>query len=330
MSSVIDIAICFDRQIQHAALVLLASLKAQAEPSRPLRVHAITDGVSEEVQQLFEAMRSDAFSVVLMRVENAYAAMQSRGYISVGTYLRFMLPELLSECAKVVYLDIDVIVRRKLAPLYDVDVSHHALAAVPDFSQINSGLTWRPWRIGYEGGEYTFADYTRTVLAVDVKGRRPYFNAGVLVLNLDIWRSSRLVDRTLDYLNLKPNLRFIDQDALNHVVGRDYVRLDLRWNAFAVHACPIRMNPIDRWRPSGLEWQAIRAMWQADPWIIHYAGANKPWSPTDLATQFDRLWWDTARTLPNFAKIKASYIAACRQAGTGFEKCILWTVADRR
>ena len=49
MGPTIDIAICFDRGIESAALVLVASLRHHAAGGRAMRVHAVVSDVSPGV-----------------------------------------------------------------------------------------------------------------------------------------------------------------------------------------------------------------------------------------------------------------------------------------
>ena len=63
---------------------------------------------------------------------------------------------------------------------------------------------------------------------------RTYFNAGVLVMDLNRLRDTGLIhvaEKFLEQTNYKTV--YVDQDALNHVVNGAFVRLDLRWNVLA-------------------------------------------------------------------------------------------------
>ncbi len=68
------------------------------------------------------------------------------------------------------------------------------------------------------------------------------------------------------------------------------------------------------------DWAAIRDLWFRDPWIIHFAGGNKPWIASDPATPLDALWWKFATASPVAKNIKNDYLAARRAAATPYDK----------
>lgn len=99
-----------------------------------------------------------------------------------ATYL--ILPQ------KMIYLDIDIMVRGDIGELYDIDVEDYELAAAKDYH-----------------GQIFIA--------------RDYFNSGVLLLNLNVIRETGLFDRTLELCRDKKMI-MPDQSALNRFAK--YVR----------------------------------------------------------------------------------------------------------
>ena len=100
-------------------------------------------------------------------------------YISVETFYRFYIPSLLPEYDKVIYLDADILVFDDLQNLYKIDVDQVYVGAVKDtyVTSIvgqNKKSETRP--------KISFRDYLATVLNVK---HTQYFNAGVLLLNLN-------------------------------------------------------------------------------------------------------------------------------------------------
>ena len=61
-----------------------------------------------------------------------------------------------------------------------------------------------------------------------------YFNSGVLVLNMKVWREQNLGGQVIEYLqHFQPNVVFHDQGGLNAVLHDSWFALDLRWNQMA-------------------------------------------------------------------------------------------------
>jgi lipopolysaccharide biosynthesis glycosyltransferase len=167
-------------------------------------------------------------------------------YISTAMYLRLFLPQLLpSRVDRLLYLDADVLVNGDLAALWDVPLGDAPLAAVRD----NLARS-----MGYEGGV--------PGAGPEVRGSAPYFNSGVLLMNLPAWRRLEITDRCLRYLvEHRDRLRFPDQDALNLVCYDRWVRLKSIWNDTILWWLKADDHATVR--------QSVR--------ITHFVGPVKPW-----------------------------------------------------
>ena len=144
---------------------------------------------------------------------------------------RLILPRIIEATAsRLLLLDSDMIVNGSLGPLLDIDMGGRALAAV--------------------GDRFVMKHYQQ----------ERYFNAGMMLLDLDRFNARDLGGEAMRWLahqSVKPD--FLDQDALNTVVGNDWIDVDRRWNFF--HADDPE--------------HFTRADYQAAH-IIHFAG-RKPW-----------------------------------------------------
>ena len=99
--------------------------------------------------------------------ENLFSAVTDQvSYFTIGTMFRIMLPELLPELKKIIYLDADILVNRDIKELWETDISHYCMAAVPD--------TWLQH----------LENPPIPVLRKEVEEKR-YVNAGVLYINLE-------------------------------------------------------------------------------------------------------------------------------------------------
>lgn len=292
-----------------AATVLAASIKAHARAERPARLFVVTDAPSADLAALAIEMENQTFELVPIACTNLHGNFPIRDHITAGTYLRFMLPELLPDVAKVIYLDADIAVHRNVEALFDTALDGLAMAAVPDWSMIVGSRTWPTFFIPHDGEKLRFSAYVKKVLGLDCETSDEYFNCGVLILDLDHWRQHGVAGRTVKYLTDNPGLYYMDQDALNFIMGGRWVRLDTRWNSFANCAFPAYVNVLVRATAPGRRWEATRGIWLRDPWIIHYAGANKPWAPHEPKTPLDAIWWHYAALSPAKDRIVAAYRA---------------------
>ena len=139
---------------------------------------------------------------------------EKMGRYTIGSMFRVMLPELLPDISKIIYLDADLLVNRDIKELWDTDIQDYCLAAVPDYSTVNGLETPYP------------------VAKQEVPASH-YFNSGVLCMNLDRIRAKgNMHENILIYLEENPGARLLDQDALNAVYGGETFLVDESWNTF--------------------------------------------------------------------------------------------------
>lgn len=136
-------------------------------------------------------------------------------YFTIGTMFRIMLPELLPELSKIIYLDADILVNRDMKELWEIDIYDYYMAAVPDMGTVRGEAV--PIPVKYK----------------EVAAER-YFNAGVLYINLDhIREKGNMRKEVLAYLQRNKESRLPDQDALNAIYNEKTLLLDESWNCFA-------------------------------------------------------------------------------------------------
>jgi lipopolysaccharide biosynthesis glycosyltransferase len=173
----------------------------------------------------------------------------------VATYYKLSIPELLPPSVrKAIWLDCDLVVATDLAPLWDTGLEgRHALAvqdqAVPFVSSLNG-----------------VACHQQLGIASDA----PYFNAGVMVVDLDLWRRDEIPRRVVEYLRQhRHTVVFWDQEGLNAILANRWGVLDPRWN-YNPYARDARLRPR---HPAGGASPSLN-----NPWIIHFTGNLKPWT----------------------------------------------------
>lgn len=172
----------------------------------------------------------------------------------------------------ILYLDCDMIVMDDVCKLQSLVESDKVLYAVTEYNSFykNRDLSQldeleRPnlycdlWL--YEA--YCF----RTLMQLGMHFTGKYFCAGLMLINLGLWKKKNIGSLALDYIAENPDICFAtDQDALNHVINGDYGELLPRWNT------SVKANGV----MTGYSRQQLEEAWNK-PAIIHCAGANKPW-----------------------------------------------------
>jgi len=226
----------------HSALVNLS-------PDRRAVVYVLDGGIAERhKQELARAWQSLRAVVHWLPVTaQSFTGVPVWGRMPVTTYFKLIVGELLPPAmTRVIWLDCDLLVIGDLARLWDtVLAGRHVLAAqdsVVPFVSSRNGV----------------ANYERLGIPRGAK----YFNAGVMLIDLDAWRRDNVGDRVLEYLRrYRRSVVFWDQEGLNAVLAGRWGELDRRWNC---NASKSRRSSDD-------------CVTARDVWIVHFAGHLKPW-----------------------------------------------------
>lgn len=199
---------------------------------------------------------------------------------SDAVYYRFFISEIFSEYDKVLYLDGDVIFNCDVAELYNVELEENYIAAVQDISQ--------------QMQDYVGEKYRESVLNIK---RENYFNAGIVVFNINKLKEIPFFDNCISTLAELKNPVFQDQDVLNKVC-EDQVKYlpynyNLMWNCLHYYTDA-------KERMSEDIFEEYKKAWKT-PKIIHYTGACRPWKQPGLA--YSDLFWKYARQTPFYEEI---------------------------
>ena len=174
--------------------------------------------------------------------------------ITKATYYRLFITEILPQTMKkVLYLDGDIIVRHSLQPLWDTDIQNYAIAAVTD----------------YEEGK--ISKYNR----LKYPSSYGYFNAGVLLINLEFWRQNHVIEDFTQLMSSRPeDIVAHDQDVLNYIFKDRKLTLPVKYN---LQGGFLYQKPCYEYMKYKKEVdEALK-----DPVIIHYT-LRKPWdTPAD-------------------------------------------------
>lgn len=223
--------------------------------SEPLIVHVIDGGITDRSRRRVErSIRGNG--VRLSWHEPPAATLRELAAASGSSYppiafARLLLPELLPSVERVVYLDVDLVVRRDLTELHDLDLEGALCAAACDAD-----------------GNGQIGSVTRfDAASMGAPPSAPYVNTGVMVIDLDAWRLHGLTARATALLAAFPgSFGLADQDVLNVVLAGHIGVLDPRWNVYtALYGSPCQLD-------DELHRAAV-----ADPWILHFTQRPKPW-----------------------------------------------------
>lgn len=222
----------------------------------------IPETMQEKLTRLAGCRMSFRYIPLKGRLEGLYIDPR---YTEAASF-RLLLPELLPEYDKILYLDCDIIVRQDVGKLYrEIDLGENWMGVV-----FEAPIEQQAERFRALGCDPTH-----------------YFNSGFLLMNLAQMRKDGVTEKLLEACRV-PYLEFPDQDALNQVCQGHVLPLSPLYDS-------IRTFFILKYKPDFVR-QYSEELWDAvqREGTIHYTG-GKPW---DLFTVQFRAWWQVFDTLP--------------------------------
>ncbi len=215
--------------------------------------------------------RFDRFSLTDMEISGEFkGAYEIRG-IPETAYYRLLSPELIPQYDKLLYSDVDVIIREDLSKYYEMDLGDHYFAAVDNCSRL------RPTMQQYISG-----------LGLD--WRNNYYYSGNLVINSALIRRDKMIERFRELARNDYNQQ--DMDIINIACNQRFLPLG------PVYCMTVQLYALIVNRRAEMEAiYGAKALDDAlDHGIVHYNGA-KPWKQP--CTNMD-IWWAFYRRSPFF------------------------------
>lgn len=256
-----------DGYAQHAG-VALASVAMNMSDVSQLRCHVLDCGISAHNRQAFNdcaqslGFELNIFTPSLEPLQNL--PLKRYGPAAWG---RLLIPDLLPD-SRAIYLDCDVVVEADMAELWATDMEGKPIAAVGD------GLS-------------------RTLLPIPSDN---YFNSGVMLMDLELWRTRNITADLLDFAATNSELlKYPDQDTLNGVLRDNWLRLPPRWNATSAVFSPEMHATIAS--TTGYQASEIEEAFFF-PAVIHYSSPRrrKPWMLRTYHPLAHRYWKYLAAT----------------------------------
>lgn len=241
---------CDDQYAPHVEVVI-RSVFAHV-PAGGARIALISDGVSAPNLGRIRSL-CQGFGAELHTIEIGQALSNldiEAGHLTRAALGRLFIPKIILE-EKTVYLDVDTVCAASLQPLWDTEMGGRCAMMVES-----------PW-----------PRYRDHKLTIGLDAGDPYFNSGVMVIDVDKMRRISFFERAMEIAYRgKAMLAFADQDVVNLLLRGDVRPLHPRWNV---------ATSLFHWRPGQtLTYGAVEAQDAVrSPAVIHYTGSRKPWHP---------------------------------------------------
>lgn len=239
--------------------ISLESIMANMSKNREYVIKILHTNITEENMKKIMKYEKDNFSIEFVDlnyyIDQVKDKLYTRDYYTNTTYFRLFIPNLYPQYSKAIYIDADTIVLGDIAELYDIDLGTNLIGGVND---------------GVVATIPEFQDYVERV--VGMANWKNYFNAGMIVMNLDELRKYNFQEK---FLYLLGTIKFKvaqDQDYLNRLCKGRVKILENYWNVMPINSASVKDE------------SKIK--------IIHFNLADKPWHNDNIP--FEKYFWKYA------------------------------------
>ena len=269
---VIPIFFAIDDGYMPFLAVALESLIDNASKNYYYSIKVLYTNISEENKKKINKYKRDNVNIEFVDlnyyIEKIKDKLYTRDYYTKTTYFRLFIANLYPQYNKAIYLDSDIIVLGDISELYNVDIEDNLVAAAPD----DVIQTTR-----------VFQEYAEKV--VGVADYRKYFNAGILLMNLDEFRKFNFQEK---FLYLLETIKFTvaqDQDYLNRLCKGKVKIIDKGWDRMPIASDDYPIENIK---------------------IVHFNLADKPWHYDNI--KYQEYFWKYAQKTEYY-----NYICKCKE-----------------
>ena len=232
----------------------MASILYNANKSKNIHFYILTYNITTKNKKQLDKLKkikncTIEYPIFDEKLLDMFAGIKIPPHVTKMTYARILIPDILPQIDKAIFIDSDTIVRTDISRLYDIDISKSCFAAVEDgCSEYHANRLWR-------------------------KSEERYFNCGVLVINSKKLRQINYIEQIKKQISLNGfAYQICDQDVLNDTFHNLIQPINISWNFH--HEKFEKMN---FYKPKDIE-QYKKIL--ENPCIMHYTGAEKPWYPT--------------------------------------------------
>jgi lipopolysaccharide biosynthesis glycosyltransferase len=205
-----NILIASDKNYLQYAYVMLVSL-LENNPNDHIDLYYIHYDLDDTSIEKFKRFFSkyDMAATFLKYDFSRIEMLKTCSHIARATYLKIICADVLpEEIHRVIYLDPDIIVTKSLADLYTTDLRDFFLGAVVEYDWDNERH-----------------------MALNIPNEYKLFNAGVMLIDLEKFRSHGVSKRVMSYaVEHRDRILFGDQCAFNAVLYNKWLALHPRWN----------------------------------------------------------------------------------------------------
>jgi lipopolysaccharide biosynthesis glycosyltransferase len=208
----------------------LKSIELNHKTDEIVDAYIIDDNISKRnVKRIINSIKSEKVVLHWIKMKDAIPKDISLPFVTnsypINTYLRVIIPYFIPKgIKKVIFLDVDMIMFNDISILWNTDTGKYPIGAVSD----NMGDNIKTIGQGIENYEELGLD-----------PNQKYFNAGLMIINVDKWIEQDITKKTFDAINNNKKYAGLgDQYGLNISLIGNWFAIDPLWSTFSISTEP--------------------------------------------------------------------------------------------
>lgn len=262
--AVYPIVFSTDDNYAYYITVTIESLLETTNANQRLDIYILYEHLNPKSLHLFQSLCQERLTVTPIQIHagDMFSIAYESDYFTMAMYYRLLIADLLPQYDKVLYIDCDIIFRKNVSKLFEIDLNGYVMGAVYEY--MDQGLKDYLCSIGFMSSHY--------------------FNSGVLLINCSLFRLEQIAVKCMEQLKSNKKYKYPDQDILNIVCKGKVFPIPTEWNFKPFYSYSKKKLLGDDLVQYKLD--------RENPALIHYTSGFKPWYyPEKL---FSELWWETA------------------------------------
>lgn len=272
----INVAFCLDSKFLMQTCVSITSLLTSAKDKCRYNIYCVLgkDISKQNRKELEDSVFkfSNDSKIIFLNENGSYDNAHippGRDEWSKAVYYRLMLPDLIPNADKVIYIDSDTIILRDLIEMNNIDFNDNYVLGCLDF--LNDDVLW----------EQKYGNYWLHL------EKRQCINTGMMIMNLKKIRQDNLSEKWIELA--KKEVRCVDQDVINSTCLGKIGLLPTIYNRAVVDKTKIK---------SAITEEDLQKIV-----ILHYV-YPKPWIEKGKLSD---LWWNCAEMTDFYPQLNLNY-----------------------
>lgn len=263
-NKLINIVYITDEGYAMPTCVSIVSLIEHKLDNEIYNINIIANSLEEHSKEILLSLKRENVDINIIDTnDDGYTEMEKNcttpnTHVTISSLHKFEIPEVLSELNKVLYLDSDIIINKNISELYDVDLLDNYAGVIKEMGdkELENGESFLGKEIGLEDNNY--------------------FNAGVMLLNLEAMRRDNTFQQLVNY-KMNNATKFVDQDAHNIIFQKKKVMLPFKYNFRSCIFEEITLEEYNlKYCGEKEKYKNIEDVFN-DQVIIHMTSKYKPW-----------------------------------------------------